>query len=173
MINYYLTITITIDWFLFQYDSFWAVIIKAGVRRWPGRWSKSLGVNKRRWKVIAMEFVLVVCDGCTCYCVERCQFKWRKWLMGRMAMILCCQKCGGMMYCHGRSSRSCGIMVEFDNYVWSYAVWSYARVRAIFYTVMHVNKTRMMNKNLNPFFRRFLVFEMWLLIICYCNSLFS
>ena len=29
-------------------------------------------------------------------------------------MILCCQKCGGMMYCHGRSSRSCGIMVEFD-----------------------------------------------------------
>jgi hypothetical protein len=58
--------------------------------------------------------------------------------MGRVAMILCCQKRGGMMYCHGRSSRSCGIMVEFDYYFWSYA--RSETVRAIFYTVVHVNK---------------------------------
>jgi uncharacterized membrane protein len=37
-------------------------------------------------------------------------------------------------------------------------------VRAIFYTVMHVNKKRMMNKNLNSFIRNFLVFEKYLLM---------
>jgi hypothetical protein len=54
MINYYLTITITIDWFLFRYDSVWAVIIKAGVRRWPGSTTKARKVSHL--------FVLLVSD---------------------------------------------------------------------------------------------------------------
>jgi hypothetical protein len=76
-----------------------------------------------------------------------------------------------MMYCHGCSSRSCGIMVEIDYYFWSYA--RSERVRAIFYTVMHANKKRMMNKNLNSFIRSFLVFEKYLLMPSLCDSLFS
>jgi hypothetical protein len=46
-------------------------------------------------------------------------------------------------------------------------------VRAIFYTVMHVNKKIVMNKNLNPFIRSFLVFEKYLLMPSLCDSLFS
>jgi hypothetical protein len=66
--------------------------------------------------------------------------------------------------------------LRHHGWAWFYYFWSYARserVRAIFYTVMHANKNRMMNKNLNPFFRRFLVFEILLFMICYCSSLFS
>jgi hypothetical protein len=52
-----------------------------------------------------MEFVSVVCDGCTCCCcVKCCQCKQQMidGQGGRMAMIRCCQKCSEMMYCHGR-----------------------------------------------------------------------
>jgi hypothetical protein len=46
-------------------------------------------------------------------------------------------------------------------------------MRAIFDTVVHVNKKRVMNENLNPFIRRFLVFEKYLLMPSLCDSLFS
>jgi hypothetical protein len=55
--------------------------------------------------------------------------------------------------------------------VWFLELWE--RVRAIFYTVMHVNKKIVMNKNLNPFIRSFLVFEKYLLMPSLCDSLFS
>jgi hypothetical protein len=52
-------------------------------------------------------------------------------------------------------------------------VREWEQVRAIFYTVMHVNKKEIVNKNMNPFFRRFLVFEMLLFMLYYCIYLFS
>jgi hypothetical protein len=43
----------------------------------------------------------------------------------------------------------------------------------IFDTVMHVNKKRVMNQNLNPFIRKFLAFEKYLLMPSLCRFLFS
>jgi hypothetical protein len=45
--------------------------------------------------------------------------------------------------------------------------------RYLLHCVMHVNKTREMNKNLNPLIRKFLVFEKYLLMPSQCDSLFS
>jgi hypothetical protein len=61
---------------------------------------------------------------------------------------------------------SWGIMVKFE-------VMRQVRgeMRAIFDMVVHVNKKRVMNEYLNPFIRRFLVFEKYLLCLL-CVTLF-